>query len=358
MMKLFRPSGHLPNPVVELWQRGSSACAKAIPVFHGRRELITASPQYRPQWCNVGCIGCLWNQLVEPVGSADTFEMVTGRFSDGHVIQRIAHQSLCDRTRALDQFLDLNVDARTHPPCADIEFEGISRKGIQERQDHPPERTGRGLNLGHFDDSDRAMHLFETARIFPQRFQQATFEFQARRSCAASKLHRVQNGRFVLPPWRPQRQIWEKEIRGRGRVVVAEGLRQGAIYGQEAQGLVGLAAYEVFKIIADRGDSLPGGITQRRVVGSVPFLDGLQQPLQRLRKAGNAIEADDRQSAMRLMKMRARGLQVRRVGTFRAMPIKGLKGPLQGEVDFALDPSQGTDIQFGSCVHEMVPIRP
>jgi hypothetical protein len=58
------------------------------------------------------------------------------------------------------------------------------------------------------------------------------------------------------------------------------------------------------------------------------------------------------------MKMRARGLQVRRVGTFRAMPIKGLKGPLQGEVDFALDPSQGTDIQFGSCVHEMVPIRP
>ena len=157
----------------------------------------------------------------------------------------------------------------------------------------------------------------------------------------------------------PGRQVREKEIAGQDTGVSARGLNV-TVYRKKPEGLIWLAVNEFIEIVADgsqrpacRGNGLGLG---RRVCCFQLF----EQCFGDFGNLRYPIQTNDGQRALHLMQVGAAELDVSPV--FAALlagivVLQGLVGPLEGEVDFALDPGQRADIEFCRGVHVMLFLR-
>ena len=271
----------------------------------------------------------------------------------GDVIQGLAHDPFSHIARTFEQAADLQVDTRTELFDRSIAGGDGRIEGRQESSGDPPESSRRLRCLGGFDGADRFQHAL--ARVgrrlrLLQPSQQALLEIQALRP--QQVFHGlVGQGLRRDPLGRTQVQIRMKQIAGiGGRLATFK--RQCLIHRQQTQRLIGFASQQIVEILAHTIDGLANDRCRVFADALATILDRRQQQFQRLGYLRHAIEPDDGQRAVHLMHMGAAELE-RRLVAAGLMLRQCVAGPLQGLVDFALDPGQRAQIKFRCRVHDL-----
>ena len=120
----------------------------------------------------------------------------------------------------------------------------------------------------------------------------------------------------------------------------------------QAQGLVGRAVRQFVQIIADGGNGAAAQVGQ--LVGELGFAAGkiAQQFVDAVGKLGQAVQADDRQSAACLVQVRLRKLQLGRALLVGNGLVDGLQRAGERLVDFSLDPGQWAKVVLNGMTHE------
>ena len=183
--------------------------------------------------------------------------------------------------------------------------------------------------------------------------QQPALETRALFAQVAILLFRPQDHRRTLAPGRAKGQVGKIEI---DRVGTSPAARadQLAIDRQEPEGLIVPARNDCIEI-GDQRLERPGSDSEH--FGSAQALFALavgEQSLQFLGYAGHAVQADDRECAVRLVQVRACELDPGVVGTARAVGAQPFQSAGYRSVDLALDPGQRPGIEAGAAVH---PVR-
>ncbi len=144
---------------------------------------------------------------------------------------------------------------------------------------------------------------------------------------------------------RAQGQIGEEQLAGGGGVLAA-GVGEFAVQAEQAQGLVGLATGELVEIVADGCDAAgrqTDGVGRGRHLGGRHFAE---QPVELFGELGQAVEAHDGQGAVGLVQVGLGELDATRTVWRVAGLGERAQGPFEGQVDFAFDPGQRTQVEF------------
>ena len=149
---------------------------------------------------------------------------------------------------------------------------------------------------------------------------------------------------------RPAGEVGEEQF-ARGGRLEAPCRGELAVEGKQAQGLIGLAAGEFVQVVADGRDAAAGQAAHFGRRGDLFTGHLAEQAVELLGELGQAVEANDGEGAVGLVKMGLGKLDL--AGAVRDGPGLGERGhrSVEGQVDFAFDPGQWTEVEFVCWAH-------
>jgi hypothetical protein len=288
--------------------------------------------------------------VLQAVGVLHVAQVRCRRPDGGDLVERLAHQPLGNGRRALDQPLHLLLDAVADALRARDVGQGARDQSIEEAERRPPERTMRRRDLCGLDRDHGGAHVLAAARVLANELEQPALI--AGTLLAVVRLRRGARHRHrrAVALRRPRAQVRIVEVDGIGRVATA---RRGeiAIGGVELERLVGGAAEQFAEIrreLADRAldrlDRLRGGRTASALQVTDERLDFLREP-------GHAVEPDDGERAVRLMEVRLRGADLRRLAGRCGEAAQACECAFERLVDLAPHPGQRADVEVECAAH-------
>ena len=270
------------------------------------------------------------------------------------MIKGLAHQALGETIGTFEQAANLQVDTGADLLDRPIGSDRGVLQGFNESLCRPPERTRRRRLLGGLDAGQRLEHgpapLFGLGRL-GQPAQQAlliayTFGFED-----LSQLLRRQRRSSGNPLGRTQGNIRKKEVAG-ARTAQSARLGEGKIDRQQTEWLIRFANHQFVEIQMNARQCFRHDRQGRLVSQQSAFLQPGKQRFQGFSHLSDAVQPDDRQRAMHLVNMGAAEFELGgvRPGLVKA---KSLPGALQRQINLALDPGQGAQIEFSCRVHHL-----
>ncbi len=329
--------------LVERRQGGSGAGAEAVPVVLGRCEQFAQAADVGQQPLGVGGRRRR-HHAVEPVGRAHDGERFAAGGGAGGLVERFAQGGFARVRLTFDQLLDLRTEAHREALGLVGVGQAVGGEGVEHPERDPPVGSRRRRAARHLDHGHRDFHLGNALGIVLDPFQQAALEPQPRRLEPGGEGLGAERRRLLFALRRPLRDIGEEQLGRAGRRQAARD-GHGAIGGEQLQRLVRVARHQVVEVAAQRGKSVLRRGHRGTGIGCRALGQRFHQFLDRVGERRDAVEADDRQRAVRLVHTGARLLQVV-AGGVGGMGGEVLARALEREVDLPLDPGQRTDVEI------------
>ena len=334
--------------VLEAREADGATAGALVPGFPGGGEFVTQLAQDRAEGHVADAVPAAGDQVTELVGVADGLDGRGVGGGDRHVVEHVAHQALGDDGRAFHEAAHLAVDAAAQPLGGGVAGDGLLAESLEEGGDREPERPRGGNGLQALDAGDGLAHLLRAGGVVAvaEPLEQAALEAPPQ----VAQALRVVAGVGRLAEGRALGEVGEEQLAGGGRFEPPGG-GELAIQGEQAQGLVGLAAGEFVQVVADGRNAAAGQPTQVGRRGDLFARHFAEQAVELLGELGQAVQADDGEGAVGLVQVGLGKLDL--AGAVRGRPGLGERGvrSFEGQVDFAFDPGQRTEVEFVCGAH-------
>ena len=119
---------------------------------------------------------------------------------------------------------------------------------------------------------------------------------------------------------------------------------------------MGLTDDQIIEIDTDTFQRTMYQVDHRFIGSEGLLLDSVEQGFDRLDKLHHPVETDNGQRPLHLVQMVTAELDLGQITGTGQILLQGLIGPLQRQINLALDPGQWADIKFGRSIHDPTPI--
>ena len=327
--------------VAEHGQGRGLAGAEAAPGLLGFGDGLLGAAQGAGFRCRGG--GVVQRGIVQVVQGPGGFRFGGAVAGLGEGVEHVALQPFGHGARAVDEALDLLVDAAEQAVDLAVLVQVALGQGGEEAQGAPPEATGGRRVLHGLDGPHRVAHVGGADALghplAANPAEQAALVAGPGSAQGGTGVRRGE-GRGALG--RAPRQVGEKQFGGRGGR--APGLGQGLVKGVQLEGLVRGAVEQAVQVVADGLQGLAGEGQRAPAEGLVRGFQGRQVGLAGLGEAGHPVQADDGQRPLNLVQVGAGEFDLGGVGLAGGL-VQGAQGPVQGLVDFPLHPGEGADVK-------------
>ena len=119
---------------------------------------------------------------------------------------------------------------------------------------------------------------------------------------------------------------------------------------------MGLTDDQIIEIDTDTFQRTMYQVDHRFIGSEGLLLDSVEQGFDRLDKLHHPVETDNGQRPLHLVQMVTAELDLGQITGTGQILLQGLIGPLQRQINLALDPGQWADIKFDRSIHDPTPI--
>jgi hypothetical protein len=239
--------------VLEARQADGAALGELVPGFAGGGEFVAQLAQHRGQRHVADAALAAGDQVAELVGAAHGADGRGVGGGDRDVVEHVAHEALGDDARAFHEAAHLAVDAAAQALGAGVAGDGLLAEGVEEGGGGKPEGPRGGVALHAFDAGHGFTHLLRAAGVVAvaEPLEQARSKRPRRRAAASGRRGCRRLGKAGRR---------ERSGKNSSPAVGASspGPRRARRRGEQAQGLVGLAAGELVQVVADGRDAAAG----------------------------------------------------------------------------------------------------